>query len=307
VSGNVNIPDALARTNISLYGQGGVAWLQRLPSILAECEERWALKVGPPFPNLSYNYAAPAIRSDGTLAVIKLCYPNREFRTEAEALRLYNGEGAARLHEVELEQGVLLLEQIVPGTLLSQVEDDGLATSIAASVMKQLWRPVPEDNPFPTVADWAKGLQRLRAQFDGGTGPLSNRLVEQAEALFHDLLPSMSEPVLLHGDLHHFNILAATRQPWLAIDPKGVVGEAEYEVGALLRNPTPEICTWVGLSRIEERRIKQLAEELGFDAKRLRDWGLAQAVLSAWWSIEDTGEGWEEAMRIAQALSEIQV
>ncbi len=99
----------------------------------------------------------------------------------------------------------------------------------------------------------------------------------------------MAEPVLLHGDLHHENILAAEREPWLAIDPKGLVGEPAYEVGAWLRNPMPQLLDMPQPGRILARRINQLAEELGFDRARLRDWGLAQAMLSAWWSMEDSG------------------
>jgi streptomycin 6-kinase len=62
---------------------------------------------------------------------------------------------------------------------------------------------------------------------------LPRELVATAVSLFNELLPSQSEPVLLHGDLHHWNILRATRVPWLALDPKGVVGEPAYEVGGL--------------------------------------------------------------------------
>ena len=78
----------------------------------------------------------------------------------------------------------------------------------------------------------------------------------------------MAPPVVLHGDLHHFNILAAERQPWLAIDPKGVVGEPVYETGALLRNPWPDLLSLPDPGRILARRVDQLAEELGFDRAR---------------------------------------
>jgi streptomycin 6-kinase len=288
-----------------LRGVAGVEWLERLPALLSECERRWSLKVGPHFADLSFNYAAPALREDGSTVVVKVCFPDKEFRTEAEALRLYAGQGMAQLLDADLERGILLLEHVMPGTPLVTLRDDEKATSIAASVMKQLWRPAPTDHPFPTVADWARGMERLRAHFGGGTGPFPARLVDKAEGLFRELTPSMSEPVLLHGDLHHWNILAATRQPWLAIDPKGVVGEREYEVGAWLRNPTPDVVSWPRLNRVLKRRIDQFAAELGFDPERLGGWGLAQAVLSAWWTIEDGGDDWHVAIAIAEALDGI--
>jgi streptomycin 6-kinase len=173
--------------------------------------------------------------------------------------------------------------------------------------MKQLWQPAPAEHPFPSVADWAKGMERLREEFGGTSGPFPERLVRETEQLFAELLPTMESSVVLHGDLHHYNILAATREPWVAIDPKGVVGEPAYEVGALLRNPLPDLYSWPDLDRITARRIAQLSEELGFDRQRLRAWGLAQAVLSAWWSYEDHGIVDEQVLVLAEILSAMKV
>src|SRR5579859_7333229 len=99
----------------------------------------------------------------------------------------------------------------------------------------------------------------------------------------------MDEPMLLHGDLHHDNILMAGRQPWLAIDPKGLVGEPAYETGALLRNALARVFSASQPQRVLARRVDQLAAELGLDRVRICGWGLAQAVLSVWWGIEDSG------------------
>jgi streptomycin 6-kinase len=235
--------------------------------------------------------------------VLKVGFPGRELRTEIAALRLYDGHGIAQLLDADAASGALLLERLMPGTPLARLGDDAEATSIAAQVMRQLWRPVPPDHAFPTVADWAAGLGRLRARFGGTTGPLPAPLVEQAEQLFAELIRSMGAPVLLHGDLHHDNILMAQRQPWLALDPKGVVGEAVYETGALLRNPAGRVLQAPDPRGMMARRIDQLAAELGFDWERIRSWGLAQAVLSAWWSIEDHGYGWEDAIAYAEILA----
>jgi streptomycin 6-kinase len=113
----------------------------------------------------------------------------------------------------------------------------------------------------------------------------------------------MDTPVLLHGDLHHFNILSA-EDSWLAIDPKGIVGEPAYEVGAWMRNPIPNIPE-PELRRFVWRRLDILADILELDWERLRQWSLAQAVLSAWWSYEDGGDAadWEPTMRLASVLA----
>jgi streptomycin 6-kinase len=116
----------------------------------------------------------------------------------------------------------------------------------------------------------------------------------------------MAPPVLLHGDLHHHNILSAERQPWLALDPKGVIGEPAYEVGALLRNPFPQILSLPGPGRLLARRVDQLAAELDFDRQRLVGWGIAQAVLAAWWSFEDHGHGWQGCLTCAELLADLE-
>jgi streptomycin 6-kinase len=213
------------------------------------------------------------------------------------------GRGAARLLEVDLRRGAMLLERLEPGAPLTSVRDDEEATSIVAGVLKQLWRPVPPDHPFPTVSEWAQGMERLKSNLGGGTGPLPSPLVERAEALFAELLPSQAESVVLHGDLHHFNVLAAQREPWLAVDPKGVVGEAAYDTGAFLHNPE-QLLNTPHSGQVLERRIDLLTEELDLDRSRVRGWAISQAVLAAYWGWEDSGRVWEKALTFAELLSE---
>ncbi|HEY7984243.1 MAG TPA: aminoglycoside phosphotransferase family protein [Ktedonobacterales bacterium] len=300
----VPLPDALVRMMTAMHGDAGTAWLAGLPTLLDACARRWSLALGPPYP-AAFNYVAPATRADGTLVVLKVGMPDREARAGLDALRLYDGQGMARLLEADEERGAHLLERLVPGTPLATLADDAAATSSAAALMRQLRRPPPAGHRYPTVADWGRGFARLRQRYGGGTGPLPAALVEQAERLYADLAATMAAPVVLHGDLHHDNIVAATRAPWLAIDPKGVVGEPAYETGALLRNPMPHLLAMPEPARLTRRRVDQLAAELSLDRARVRGWGLAQAVLSAWWSIEDAGAGWEFAIAVAELLAAV--
>jgi streptomycin 6-kinase len=299
-----SVTSRLASNVVDLFGDVGVAWLEHLPSIIAECEQRWALTAMPPLEGASYNYVAPALRADGTEVMLKLGVPSPGLATEVEALLLYEGRGSVKLLDVDRDQGALLLERLRPGVSLWSVSDDEEATRIAAQVMRQLWRAVPPDHPFPTVNRWAAGLARMRRHLDGATGPLPRALVEKAERLFEELLDSMEDAVLLHGDLHQANILSAQRQPWLAVDPKGIVGEPAYEVGALLRNISARQLEQQQPSRMVARRADILTEELGFERARILGWGLAQAVLAAWWCIEDHGEGWERFIRCGEIMDE---
>ncbi len=291
------LPPDFTRTTTETHGAFGAAWLERLPALLADCAARWSLTLGAPFAPLTYNYVVPAVRADGTPVVLKAGVPCRELATEIAALRCFDGRGAVRLLDADDGQGVLLLERLTPGASLLSVAEDGRATQIAADVMRGLWRPAPAGHAFPTVAEWASGLGRLRERFGGGTGPLPPRLVGTAEALLRDLNGSATETRLLHGDLHHGNILAAGRAPWLAIDPKGVIGEPAFEPSAFLLNPRPQTALTL------TRRVDVFADVLGVPKGRVRGWGAARAALSAWWSLEDHGGGWEAAIAVAEALS----
>jgi streptomycin 6-kinase len=283
------IPDDYLRKASAFHGEESLAWIERLPAILTNCEQRWQLSFAVPFAYQTYHYIAPALQSDGTAVVVKVHAPTDEFTQEVEALRLFDGHGMVRLLDCDMNDKAMLLERLEPGTPLSELEDDEEATSHAATVMRQLWRQVPPVHPFPSVIDWGHGFIRLRQHYKGGNGPFPAVILEEAESLFAELSASMTEIVLLHGDLHHENILAAERAPWLAIDPKGVIGEPAYETGALLRNRLPNLLDAPHAVRVLTRRVDQLAEKLNLDRTRVRDWAMTQAVLSIWWTIEDGG------------------
>lgn len=301
----MTLPEAFTRRVAATFAPDGEAWLAALPGLVAACARRWGLAVGPPFPDLSYNYVAPATLPGGAPAVLKLGVPRDELATEIDALRHYGGDGAARLLDADEAAGAMLLERLAPGGTLVPLagRDDEAATRAAAAVMARLWRPPPAAHRYPSVADWFAGLAGLRANFGGDTGPFPARLVERAEALAAGLLATQGPPVVLHGDLHHSNILDAGGR-WLAIDPKGVVGEPAYEAAAFLRNPLP-IARHPRLGALLERRIAVLADELGLERRRVHGWARAFAVLSAWWSYEDGDDETASDLAVAHALDRL--
>ncbi len=297
------IPGQFALTIANVFGEAGKVWLEGLPDLIETCARRWSLQVLEAFPELSYNYVMRVVRPDGSRAVLKLGVPNQELSSEIAALEFFQGQGIAELYAADLELGALLIEELRPGRMLAHLEDDDQATTIAAGVMQALWRPAPvQREAFLSVAGWAEGISRHRQRYEGGSGPLDARLVARAEGLFAELLASAGEPYLIHGDFHHFNILQAERAPWLAIDPKGVLGEPVYDLGAFLYNPTPGFPRRSDLRQRLARRVDILSEMLNFDRRRVLGYGLAQAVLSACWSLEGAEEGWEDTMRVAEEL-----
>jgi streptomycin 6-kinase len=119
--------------------------------------------------------------------------------------------------------------------------------------------------------------------------------------VFASLSESQTSVRLLHGDLHHYNVLLDANRGWLAIDPKGVIGELEYELGAVLRNPVEHPEIFLAPQSIE-RRLKQFATQLDLKVERMVAWGFAQAVLSAIWQVEDEGEVASDCLRLAEIM-----
>ena len=280
----IDIPTKFA-THIATVFDDGAEWLAQLPNQVAELEQRWSIKVGRPFV-LSYNYVADAVMADGTPVALKIGVPRPELSREIEAVQLYNGRGMARLLKADPENGALLLERLQPGDMLSTLDNDNEMTRIGAQVTRDLFRSAPEEHNLRHVAEWADGLQNLRRAFSSGTGPFPKRLVEMSEMFFNDLLASATETVMIHGDLHHFNILRAGNG-WLAIDPKGMVGEPAYETGAFLRNELGRVYASPNPLQMMARRVAIFTEILELDRQKIVRYGLAQAILSAWWSYED--------------------
>ena len=251
-----------------------MSWLERLPDLISECCERWELVGDGTFADdcryVDLRHVEPVRTPDGAAAVLKLA---PDLSAELAALGWFSGHGGVRVLASDPARGAMLLERALPGTPLRDLaaHDDEAATAAAAGVMGALWRPAPADHPFPTVREWGDDLS--------GAG--------RAAALYAELCDSMGEPVVLHGDLHHDNVLQSDTRGWLAIDPKGVVGECEYETGALLRNPKPELLDLPHPGRILRRRADQLAAALNLDVARVRGWAYAEAVLAAVWCEQD--------------------
>lgn len=296
------IPDYFADFVADYWGEEGAEWIAALPALLTEYARRWGLRPLPPFPSLTYNYVTPVTRADGTPAVLKAGVPGDEFVAGIEFLRICEGAGAVRLLEGDADRCVMLMERAYPGVPLSRLEDDDAATEIGADVMREFWRPAPESHPFPTVAGWLRAFERVRAAHGGASGPLPETLLARAESLSRDLLASAPFERLMHGDLHHDNIVSAEREPWLVIDPKGLVGDPGYETGPFINNPYGRMETWAHPARNFARRADIFAERLAYPRERILAWGFVQAVLSAAWHVDEGSDRFPPSIARAEVL-----
>lgn len=255
--------------------RSGRAWLERLPQLVSDLAERWDLELGEAYAGSYASYVAPALRA-GERVVLKVQWPHEECTYEADALEVWNGDGAVRLLAHDRERGGLLLEHCSPGTHLADSERSHALPALIG-LLPRLWKPAGP--PFKTLAEeaeeWRSGLI---ANWEAAGKPFERELVDAAAGYLTELPANQGEQVLLHQDLHGGNVLAAEREPWLVIDPKPLAGEREFAAAPIVRSFE------LGHSRAQVLdRLDRLSTELGLDRERCRGWTIAQTVA---WSID---------------------
>lgn len=294
----MNFPEPFVSNIHHSFGEAGEFFLKDLPDLITDASMRWGLTEIETVPMLSYNYVAFAMQGKREV-VLKLGVPNRELTSEMYTLKLFNGEGACRVLDLDEDKGLLLIERLRPGTMLVNIQDDDERTHIALDVMLQICRPVPISDTFIKLIDWFGELKHVRVMFEGGTGPFPKELFERVEASLPELFAT-DDMCLLHGDFHHFNILHSERG-WLVIDPKGVIGPAGYEIGPLMLNPWDES---MGRDQFEvhtKRRVNIIHERTGWAREKILGWALAHSILSAWWDYPS--QGWENSLARAEVFA----
>jgi streptomycin 6-kinase len=270
--------NAFEQNIINLYAEKGRQWLDHLPNLATQLANTYGLSNLKPVNNLSYNYVLSGFQ-DSKAIIVKLGLDIDGFKREAAALMALEGFGVVQVFSENA--GLLLLECAVPGVSLKSYfpEKDDEAINITANVIKRLHiAPIPSAYAFPHIKDWLEALD--------GDLKIPAQTLQKARKIRDQLLKTAGPDVLLHGDLHHDNILQNDND-WLVIDPKGVIGEQAYEVAAFIRNPIPELLTHDDAPNIIHNRVTRFAELLELPSQRILDWCFLQAVLAWVWALED--------------------
>ena len=235
-------------------------WREGAPAIAAAVAEEWCLTLGEPYAPGFCGHVVRAETEDGTPAVLKVYYPDRESEHEPDALERWNGDGAIRLLRRDDEQCAMLLERCEPGAFLSSV-GGARALDVLLGLLPRLWRPAPDG--FHTLED--------EVEYWAERGELGGSLLDFAR----DLAATQGERVLAHQDLHGDNVLAAAREPWLVIDPKPLAAEREFAVVPIVRSPE------LGHSKRDVLyRLDRLCDAFALDRERARGWTIVQTT--AW-------------------------
>ena len=257
--------------------EGRADWLDSVPSTVAALAERWSLTVGAPFqPGGQTAWVAPARSVRLGAVVLKVAWRHSEVDHEADGLAHWNGHGAVQLHasEEDVDTIALLLERCAPGTALSsrpEVEQD----AVIAALLPRLWR---EPDPGHRFRPLHSMCDRWADQYE--CNPPSRRTLDPGIShagvtLFRTLPAGSQGDMLLCTDLHAGNVLAAQREPWLAIDPKPYVGDRTYDALQHILN--------CGQRLAAEPRgfVRLIAGKLALDPDRLLLWLFARCVIES--------------------------
>ena len=217
------------------------------------------------------------VRFDGAAAMLKLLMHDEE-RTGSELLAWWDGQGAVQV--LDWWKDGLLLERATGTRSLATMAREGndeLATRILCETAALLHAPRSTAPPASLIP-----LQFWFAPLQPGAERLGGILT--TSATFADrLIGAQQDIAILHGDLHHDNVLDGEHRGWLAIDPKGLIGERTFDFVNILRNPQ----NFFGDDPVRlSRQVDVIAQVAGLDRRRLLEWTVAFCGLSAVWMLD---------------------
>ncbi|WP_369183914.1 aminoglycoside phosphotransferase family protein [Streptomyces sp. Y1] len=276
----IGIPEAFGRATVAREGEPGAAWVAELPRIVDELLERWGCSPDGEVTHGGVGLIVPVRRPATGPAVLKVSFPHPGNVHEPDAFAAWCGRGAVRLHERDDPRFAMLLERAHPATLAELPDADQLVT-VAGRLNHRLAVPAPPELPrlSERTDTWERELRRDAAEL-AHTMPAS--VVAAAVATVRELGPGQPD-TLVHGDLHARNILRADREPWLAVDPKGYVGDPAYDAGTLLKSRALTLIGTDDPHRAVRRVLDVFAEAAELDRERVRRWSQFHAVQAAFW------------------------
>jgi streptomycin 6-kinase len=284
-------------------GEEWQTWVDTLPAAIAGLLAEWELTIeGSPMHGYC-SVVLPVRTRAGRPAVLKVGFPDLESEHEALALQRWHGAGAVLLLRADPHRRALLLERLHPETLTELWDVE--ACEVVGELYGRLHVPAP-----PQPRRLSGELVRWQRQLDNlpRGAPVPRRLVEQALAVARDFaVDDDTDGVLVHGDLHYDNVLAADREPWLVIDPKPLSGDPHFEPAPMLWNRWDEMIASGSVRDAVRRRFHTLVDTAGLDERRARDWVVLRVVLNAVWALEDGDDDQDEVtcnVTIAKAVQD---
>ncbi|MFF8632294.1 aminoglycoside phosphotransferase family protein [Streptomyces werraensis] len=282
----VEVPQSLAVSYARGFGEEGRAWIAGLPTLAAEFLDRWELKRDGAVGAGEASLVLPVLRRNGTRAVLKLQMPREETTAALIGLRTWNGDGMVRLLDHDPETSTMLLERLNAARTLTSVEDDDTAMGILAELQARLVR-VPAPQGLRSLGDiTAEMLEKVPTAVEALADRADRQLLRGWASAVAELADETGDR-MLHWDLHYDNVLAAQREPWLAIDPEPLAGDPGFDLWPALDSRWDDVVMKNDALRVVRRRFDLLTEVLGLDRARATGWTLGRLLQNSLWDIED--------------------
>ena len=265
---------------IDIHGERGQKWLESLDDIVQNLAKKWNLSNFKPFPNLTYNYVLSANQNGNTPVVLKVGMENDLLQKEAEMLRFFADCGAVNL--INSCDGALLLQKCVPGYSLMDYfpNDEERSVEIIAKVIKRLHSASQKQENLSEVTPLKELLGDLYQASN-----IAEDYIAKARNFAEALMKTTMKNVMMHGDLHHDNVIYdESEQNWKIIDPFGVIGDPIYEYASFMINPIDKIWKCDDALAIIENRVQKFSKIADVDPTRLKQWTFVKSVLCLIWT-----------------------
>jgi len=298
----IDVPQPFAREITEREGADGARWIASLPELVDELCARWSCTPSGWVMHGRVGIVVPVRRGDGSSAVLKVSFPHPGNDHEPVALATWSGRGAVLLYERDDARYAMLLERVDHSTLLS-LDDTDEAAAICGRLTRRLAVPAPPN--VPRLSERAKAQERaLLDAYELLTDHVPRRVVDTAIDTIREL--AMEQPdTLVHGDLHDKNVVRGTREPWLAIDPKGFAGDPAVSamsvvIGGYQRQlSTDELCAEL------LRRLAIFADAAELDRERVIRWTQAHALLYACHKRTMPGKARDGTVHLAERVATV--
>ncbi|MFJ9886468.1 APH(6)-I family aminoglycoside O-phosphotransferase [Streptomyces sp. NPDC091287] len=285
-SDSIHVPDGLAESYSRSSGEEGRAWVAGLPALVERCVDRWELKRDGGIHSGEASLVVPVLRTDGTRAALKLQMPREETTAALIGLRTWNGDGVVRLLDHDAPSSTMLLERLDGSHTLESVEDDDEAMRILAGLLARL-HSVPAPPGLRGLGEIADAMvEEVPSAVGSLTDPEDRSRLRGWASTVAELVGEPGDRIL-HWDLHYENVLAAEREPWLAIDPEPLVGDPGFDLWPALDTGWERVEAGGDALRVVRRRFDLVTEALELDRARAAGWTLARLLQNTLWDIED--------------------
>lgn len=254
---------------------GADRWLAELPDLADALAEEWSITLGRPFPDATEAWVADATTADGRAAVLKIAIP-RDADTIAREIAVLEhvaGDGCVELFRSDVARGAMLTARLGPS-----MHRLGLPSArrleLLCDTAARVWRPAP-GLALPTCADKGRWLiEFIATTWERLDRPCAERSVDHAFACARRRIAAHDDDraVLVHGDVHEWNALQ-DGDGFTLIDPDGLHGAAEYDLGILMREDPVEL-----RSGDPHDRSRLLARRTGLDEVAIWEWGVVERV-----------------------------